>query len=176
MIGSAGALRDAGRSDIRSTVTFTFPGKRTASNRLGIGLKDIAPRFAFAWSPSTTAGISQIVWRSCKTSIRVGMVFTMTIRQGITNSFDRNGSFGLSTIFRIRRHTGRGYISTLTDLFTIRPTASKFTSDCPVAPCSIINPHQRELSGNAATTAFSINGGSTTDQDPLFTRVDSYHT
>ena len=60
---------------------------------------DIAPRFAFAWSPKIESGL----WRRLfggtgKSSIRGGYgIYYDHFGQGIVDSFDRNGSFGLTT-------------------------------------------------------------------------------
>ena len=61
--------------------------------------KDFAPRFAFAWSPSGDSGLGKLLFgRTAKTSIREGYgIYYDHFGQGIVDSFDRNGSFGLTT-------------------------------------------------------------------------------
>lgn len=62
---------------------------------------DIAPRFSFAWAPEGDSGI----WKRItgggagKFSIRGGWgMYYDHFGEGIVNSFDRNGSFGLTTL------------------------------------------------------------------------------
>jgi hypothetical protein len=60
---------------------------------------NIAPRFAFAWSPKTTVGFWRRLWgQAGQSSVRggYGMYFDH-FGEGVVNSFDRNGSFGLTT-------------------------------------------------------------------------------
>src|SRR5579863_10217570 len=61
--------------------------------------KDFAPRLAFAYSPSADSDITRRLWGGPgKTSIRVGYgMYYDHFGEGITNSFDKNGSFGLTT-------------------------------------------------------------------------------
>jgi hypothetical protein len=61
--------------------------------------KDIAPRFAFAYSPHADSGILHKIFGSGgKSSIRGGYgIYYDHFGQGIVNSFDRNGAFGLTT-------------------------------------------------------------------------------
>ncbi|HTW56990.1 MAG TPA: TonB-dependent receptor [Terriglobales bacterium] len=62
--------------------------------------KNIAPRFAFAWSPSGSGdGFgSKLLGGSGKTSVRGGFgIYYDHFGEGIVNSFDTNGSFGLTT-------------------------------------------------------------------------------
>jgi hypothetical protein len=65
----------------------------------GYDYKDIAPRIAFAYSPSGDSGLAKRLWGGPgKTSIRVGYgIYYDHFGEGITNTFDRNGSFGLTT-------------------------------------------------------------------------------
>jgi hypothetical protein len=65
-----------------------------------VDYKNIAPRFAFAWSPSGTGNgwLSRLLGGSGKTSIRGGFgIYYDHYGEGIVNSFDKNGSFGLTT-------------------------------------------------------------------------------
>jgi hypothetical protein len=61
--------------------------------------KDIAPRFAFAYSPTSDSGwAKRLLGGAGKTSIRAGYgLYFDHFGEGITNTFDRNGSFGLTT-------------------------------------------------------------------------------
>jgi hypothetical protein len=59
---------------------------------------NLAPRFAFAWSPKADSGFRQRLFGGTgKTSIRGGYgIYYDHFGQGVVDSFDRNGSFGLS--------------------------------------------------------------------------------
>jgi hypothetical protein len=59
---------------------------------------NVAPRFAFAWSPKADSGFRQRLFGGTgRTSIRGGYgMYYDHFGQGIVDSFDRNGSFGLS--------------------------------------------------------------------------------
>jgi Carboxypeptidase regulatory-like domain len=62
--------------------------------------KDFAPRLALAYSPQPTSGmLKRLFGEGGKTTIRAGfgMVYDR-IGMGLMNSFDQNGSFGLSTL------------------------------------------------------------------------------
>ena len=64
--------------------------------------KDFGPRLALAWSPKSNNGLlRRLLGDGNKTSIRAGfgMVYDR-FGQGIVDSFDENGSFGLSTYFQ----------------------------------------------------------------------------
>jgi hypothetical protein len=61
--------------------------------------KDIAPRVALAYAPSADSGLGRKLWGGAgQTSIRAGYgIYYDHFGEGITNTFDRNGSFGLTT-------------------------------------------------------------------------------
>jgi hypothetical protein len=65
----------------------------------GYDYKDFAPRIAFAYSPKGDSGLARKLWGGAgKTSIRAGYgIYFDHFGEGITNTFDRNGSFGLTT-------------------------------------------------------------------------------
>ena len=63
--------------------------------------KNAAPRFAFAWSPnfSKSSWLGKMFGESGKSSIRGGYgIYYDHFGEGVINSFDRMGSFGLTTI------------------------------------------------------------------------------
>lgn len=105
--------------------------------------KDIAPRLAVAYSPDADAGLSRKLFGGPgKTSIRVGYgMYYDHFGEGITNSFDRNGSFGLTT--SITNPAGIQGVDTsarLTALNTIPTISAATTNACPAAPCPIVEP------------------------------------
>ena len=65
----------------------------------GWDYKDIAPRFSLAWSPGYREGLlGSLFGGPGKSSLRLGAgIYYDHFGQGITNSFDKNGSFGLVT-------------------------------------------------------------------------------
>jgi Carboxypeptidase regulatory-like domain len=125
--------------------------------------KDIAPRIAFAWSPSSDSGILHKLFGGAgKTSIRGGYgIYYDHFGEGITNTFDRNGSFGLTT--SISNSAAVQDVDTsarFSDLFTIPTQSAQTTSDCPAAPCSILAPPPTgTFPVTPPTTAFAITWG-----------------
>lgn len=81
--------------------TFDLSGKANGrSPYWAWDYKNIAPRIAFAWSPSSSGGgwWNRLVGGSGKTSVRGGFgIYFDHYGEGIVNSFDQNGSFGLTT-------------------------------------------------------------------------------
>jgi hypothetical protein len=81
-------------------ITFSLSGKKNGGRPYwGYDLKDIAPRFAFAYSSGGWSGIAQKIFGSKgMSSIRGGAgIYYDHFGEGIVNSFDRQGSFGLTT-------------------------------------------------------------------------------
>ena len=62
--------------------------------------KDFAPRFAIAYSPSADSGWRRTLFGGAgKSSVRLGYgLYYDHFGQGIVNTFDRSGSFGLTTL------------------------------------------------------------------------------
>jgi len=86
--------------------------------------KNIAPRVAFAYSPHADSGFLRALFGSAgKSSIRGGYgIYYDHFGEGIVNSFDRNGSFGLTTT--LTNPAGSQDVDCtprLTDLFTLPP-------------------------------------------------------
>jgi hypothetical protein len=104
----------------------------------GYDYKDFAPRVAFAYSPKAESGWSKRLWGGQgKTSIRAGYgIYFDHFGEGITNTFDREGSFGLTTAeinpAGIQTVDGSARFS---GLFNI-PTTSN--DGCGSPPCSLV--------------------------------------
>jgi len=83
--------------DIKFVLSGQANGKRPYWNW---DYKDIAPRFAIAYSPHADGGwLRHLFGEAGKSSIRAGYgIYYDHFGQGIVNTFDRNGSFGLSTL------------------------------------------------------------------------------
>jgi hypothetical protein len=119
-------------------VSFGLDGQANGKQPYwGYDYKDFAPRVAFAYSPSSDGWAKRLWGGAGKTSIRAGYgIYFDHFGEGITNTFDRNGSFGLTTsevnpagvqtVDGSARYDG---------LFTI-PTTSN--DGCNLPPCSII--------------------------------------
>ena len=98
--------------------------------------KDIAPRIAFAWSPRVESGWwHRVLGDLGRTSIRGGYgIYYDHFGEGVVNTFDRYGSFGLSTL--LTNPAGNVTVDTaprFTNLYDI-PSAS------PAGPVMVISP------------------------------------
>jgi hypothetical protein len=109
----------------------------------GYDYKDFAPRIAFAYSPKAESGWSQRLWGGPgKTSIRAGYgIYYDHFGEGITNTFDRNGSFGLTTAevnpAGFQTVDGSARYSGINNI----PTQSAVTTpSCVTGPCPIVTP------------------------------------
>lgn len=101
--------------------------------------KDFAPRFAFAWSPNKQGGfLGRLLGGAGKTAIRGGYgIYYDHFGEGITNTFDHKGSFGLTT--SIGNPPGQFSVDNaprFTDLFALPPQmiASAPTGPFPKTP------------------------------------------
>jgi hypothetical protein len=105
--------------------------------------KDIAPRFAIAYSPEADSDWSRRLWGGPgKTSIRAGYgIYFDHFGEGITNTFDRNGSFGLTT-----STSNSGGVQTVDNsarfsgLYNIPTSSAATTGTCLSAPCPLVAP------------------------------------
>jgi hypothetical protein len=81
-------------------ITFALAGNANGKpSYWGYDYKDFAPRFAIAFSPGEQGGwLGQLLGGPGKASIRLGAgMYYDHFGQGVVNTFDQNGSFGLST-------------------------------------------------------------------------------
>jgi hypothetical protein len=84
----------------RPTISFALSGKANGQAPYwNPDYKDFAPRFAFAYSPAVGSGFwGMLLGPSGKSSIRGGYgIYFDHFGEGVVNSFDREGSFGLTT-------------------------------------------------------------------------------
>ncbi len=82
-------------------ITFGLAGNANGKpSYWGYDYKDFAPRFAVAFSPDSADGwLGKLFGGPGKTSIRLGAgMYYDHFGQGVVNTFDQNGSFGLSTL------------------------------------------------------------------------------
>jgi Carboxypeptidase regulatory-like domain len=104
--------------------------------------KDFAPRIALAYSPSADSGLGRKLWGGAgKSSIRAGYgIYFDHFGEGVTNTFDRNGSFGLTTSISnaaaIQTVDGSARFS---GLYTIPTVSQSATASCSVN-CPIVEP------------------------------------
>jgi hypothetical protein len=104
---------------------------------------NFAPRIALAYSPKADSGFSRKLWGGAgKTSIRAGYgIYYDHFGEGVTNTFDRNGSFGLTTsisnVAGVQSVDGSARYSGLT---TIPTQSASTTGLCPTSPCPIVEP------------------------------------
>jgi hypothetical protein len=120
-------------------IGFTLSGQANGKQPYwGYDYKDLAPRFAFAYSPKAESGWSKRLWGGQeKTSIRAGYgIYFDHFGEGITNTFDREGSFGLTTAeinpAGIQTVDGSARYAGLYNI----PTTS--ADGCGAPPCSLI--------------------------------------
>lgn len=94
--------------------------------------KDIAPRLAFAWAPDKTSGLLHSLFGSAgKTSVRGGYgIYYDHFGEGVVNSFDRQGSLGLTTTLQNPSYVTSTNCATRFVTITTIPT----TLACPVTP------------------------------------------
>jgi hypothetical protein len=101
---------------------------------------NIAPRFAFAWSPKATGAFSKRVWGSGgKSSVRGGYgIYYDHFGEGVVNTFNRNGSFGFTT------YSGNPVGSVTVDdapRFSSLSTIPAFAAGgCQAPPCPLYGP------------------------------------
>lgn len=121
--------------------------------------KDVAPRLAFAYSPKADDGFSKRLWGGPgKTSIRAGYgIYFDHFGEGITNTFDRQGSFGLTTAevnpAGIQTVDGSARYSGLFNIPTSSASGSLIGAP-PTGPFPVFSP-----SGAATPGGFAITWG-----------------
>ena len=124
--------------------------------------KDFAPRFAFAYSPHASSGwLHALFGGAGKSSIRGGYgLYFDHFGEGIVNSFDRNGSFGLTTA--LNNPAGAQAVDCtprLTSLFTLPPANTSFCGQQVVGPPPQAFPGTVTPPGGTSAGSFAIYWG-----------------
>jgi carboxypeptidase family protein len=142
-------------------INFSLSGKANGGKPYwNTDYGNVAPRLAFAWSPSSDSGLGKALWGAPgKSSLRVGYgLYYDHFGEGIVNSFDQLGAFGLTTA--INNPAGIQGVDTsarLTGLNTIPATSAATTGTCLTAPCPIV---EQPPSGSfPVTPPTSLSGG-----------------
>src|SRR5581483_3849538 len=124
-------------------ITFNFSGQANGKQPYWASdYGNIAPRFAFAWSPKAASGFSKKVWGGAgKSSIRAGYgLYYDHFGEGIVNSFDRNGSFGLTTLIDNPAATQSVDSSPRFTQPTVNTIPVMAAQGCAAPPCNILPP------------------------------------
>jgi hypothetical protein len=147
-------------------ITFVLGGPKNH----GPGLwnwdhKDFSPRIAVAWAPDTGEGwVSKILGKKDEFTVRGGYSIVYDhFGVAVVNSFDQNGSFGLST--RLGNSAGSVTASTAPRFTCLTPGSSG--QSCLPAPCASLNdagclfgpPPTGGFPTTPSSTAFAINWG-----------------
>ena len=105
-------------------ITFDLSGQANGKKPYwGYDYANFAPRLAFAWSPNLGG--------AGKTSIRAGVgMYYDHFGEGVVNTFDRRGSFGLSTLL-----TNPGGIQTVDDTPRMTPNGLHTLPPSLITPC-----------------------------------------
>ena len=125
---------------VQPLVSFDLSGQ--ANGKAPIWAWDygnVAPRFAFAWSPSfESSWLQKMFGESGKSSIRGGYgIYYDHFGEGVINSFDRMGAFGLTTIIGDPAGlVGPDQSPRFTSLYDI----PKYYAGCPTPPCLLAPP------------------------------------
>jgi hypothetical protein len=127
--------------------------------------KDFSPRIAVAWAPDTGDGwVSKILGKKDEFTVRGGYSITYDhFGVPIVNSFDQNGSFGLST--RLGNSAGSVTAATAPRFTCLIPGSSG--QSCLPTPCPSLNnpgclfgaPPAGGFPNTPSNTAFAINWG-----------------
>jgi len=102
--------------------------------------KDFAPRIAVAWSPAAESGwLRKLSGGPGKMSIRAGAgIYYDHFGEGVVNTFDRNGSFGLTTL--IDNPAGTQDVDTSPRFTAVNTIPTMSASGCATPPCNILPP------------------------------------
>ncbi len=145
------------------TVSMALSGQANGKQPYwGWDYKDFAPRFAFAYSPHSASGFLHTLFGDAgKSSIRGGYgMYYDHFGEGIVNSFDRQGSFGLTT--QLVNPAGSQDVDCtprLLDLTTLPPANATFCGQQVVGPQPSPLPNPITPPGGTDAGSFAIYWG-----------------
>ncbi len=145
------------------TVSMNLSGQANGKQPYwGWDYKDFAPRVAFAYSPHAESGFLHTLFGSAgKSSIRGGYgLYYDHFGEGIVNSFDKNGSFGLTT--QLVNPAGSQDVDCtprLPDLTTLPPANTLFCGQQVVGPPPAAFPGTVTPPGGTDAGSFAIYWG-----------------
>ncbi len=148
-----------------------FPDRPTAARLTGAwDYGNVAPRLAFAWSPKPESGFWKRLFGDWgKSSIRGGYgMYYDHFGQGIVDSFDRNGSFGLTTQSRIPSVNSPSTTRRASPVFT----TSRRADHCCSTPNRTI---PQDSAGWTSRRCDDLLGPRRQDENPLLARIRFLH-
>jgi hypothetical protein len=101
---------------------------------------NIAPRFAFAWSPKATGSFWKKLWGGAgESSVRGGYgIYYDHFGEGVVNSFDSNGSLGLTTF--VGNPAGTLSVDSAPRFSSINTIPAYAAGGCASPPCPLYGP------------------------------------
>ena len=143
-------------------ITFSLAGQANGKSPYwGWDYGNLAPRFAFAWSPKAMGGFWNKLWGAAEgqSSVRAGYgIYYDHFGEGVVNSFDRLGSFGLTTLIsnpigvlsvdNAPRFSG--------DLSTVPAFAA---GGCATPPCPLYGPPPQSFPLTPSTGGLALGWG-----------------
>ena len=120
---------------------------------------NIAPRFAFAWSPRATVGFLKKLWGGAgQSSVRGGYgMYYDHFGEGVVNSFDRNGSFGLTT--SITDPVGMVSVDDAPRFSSLSTVPAFAAGGCANPPCPLFGPPPQSFPVALPIGAFALGWG-----------------
>jgi hypothetical protein len=127
---------------------------------------NVAPRLAFAWSPKAESGLLlRLFGGAGKSAIRGGYgIYYDHFGQGIVDSFDRNGSFGLTTT--IQNPIGQYTLDTSPRFSSPNAIPSQLIAPPPTGPFP--KPAPSDLANGGVTTAWGLDDKMKTPYSHVF--------
>ena len=148
------------RQSYAPTISFNLAGQANGKQPYWAwDFRNIAPRFAFAWSPAAAGGFWQKLWgRAGQTSVRGGYgMYYDHFGEGVVNSFDRNGSFGLTTF--VGNPAGSLGVDNAPRFSSLSTVPALAAGGCANPPCPLYGPPPQSFPVALPMGAFALAWG-----------------